>query len=282
MPAPADIVLPVTLAALGAGLGAVLGTVLGRVVPLFHAYEYDPDDDSGPPPPTCPHCGGTVPWPRWSALPVRFVTTGRCPGCGTTVRSPRTVAVLAAVVLAVLGVTGSGALPGGAGAPAPMWAPLELVAFGFFGLWGVLLAVIDARTHRLPNPLVLPAYPVALALLVAAAATTPGGGRALLSALAGMAALAAGYWLLWFIHPAGMGWGDVKLSGLLGLYLGWTGLGTVLSGTFVAFLLSASYGLVLIALRRATRKSQIPFGPFMILGALGVIVAGDPLPALLG
>ncbi|RCV56694.1 prepilin peptidase [Marinitenerispora sediminis] len=273
MPAPVDFLLPVALAA----LGAVLGVVLGRVVPLFHAYEYRPDDDSGPPPPTCPHCGGTVPWARWAALPARFAASGRCPACGLAVRSPAVVAVLTAVVLAVLGAAASGSIAGG-----PVRSPSEVAAFAFLGVWGVLLAVIDARTHRLPNPLVLPAYPVALALLGAAAATTPGGGAALRSALIGMAALWACYWLLWFIYPAGMGWGDVKLSGLLGLYLGWTGLGAVASGTFVAFLLSACYGLVLIALRRATRRSQLPFGPFMILGALGVIVAGDPLPALLG
>ncbi|WP_236700699.1 hypothetical protein [Allosalinactinospora lopnorensis] len=72
------------------------------------------------------------------------------------------------------------------------------------------------------------------------------------------------------------------MAGLLGLYLGWNGLGSVISGTFLAFLLSAVFGLTLIAMGRATRKSQIPFGPFMVIGAFAVIITGDPLPLLLG
>jgi leader peptidase (prepilin peptidase) / N-methyltransferase len=54
-------------------------------------------------------------------------------------------------------------------------SPAELAALSFFALWGVLLTLIDARVHRLPNRLVLTSYPVALALLAVAAATTPVG-----------------------------------------------------------------------------------------------------------
>ncbi|GLU45996.1 prepilin peptidase [Nocardiopsis ansamitocini] len=258
--------LPDILVVLGlAVLGGALALPVGRVVPLFQRYEPDPADDSPPPPATYPGSGTPVAWRRWSPLPWRLVATGRGPD-GERVGAPSTVVVTTAVAFAVLGVR------------APDWSAVELVAFCFLALWGAVLAVIDTRTHRLPNPLVLPAYPIALALLALAAVTTPGGPGHAVDALIGMAALSACYWLLWFIYPAGMGWGDVKLSGLLGLYLGWGGLGAVFSGTFAAFLLSASVGLVLIALGRAGRKTPIPFGPFMIAGALAVAVLGDPLP----
>ncbi|GAB3205771.1 prepilin peptidase [Marinactinospora thermotolerans] len=261
-----SVVLPALALAL---LGGLLGAVAGRVVPLFRAYEPVPDGSQGPPPPQCPHCGTRVPWPRWTPLPARFALTGRCADCATAVRAPAVVGVTAAAVLGGLAL-----LPGR--------SAVEIPAFAFLGVVGVVLAVVDARTHRLPNPLVLPAYPVALALLGAAALAVPDGGGRMLTALAGMAGVAAFYWVLWFIHPAGMGWGDVKLSGLLGLYLGWCSLGSAVSGTFAAFLFSACYGLVLIALGRATRRSRIPFGPFMIAGAFAVIALGDPQPALLG
>ena len=99
-----------------------------------------------------------------------------------------------------------------------------LPAFCFLGAVGVALAFIDARYQRLPDALTLLSYPVALVLLGAAALAVPDGGRRFVVALIGLAAA----WLLFLIqaliYPAGIGWGDVKLSGVLGLYLGWLGV----------------------------------------------------------
>lgn len=64
-----------------------------------------------------------------------------------------------------------------------------------------------------------------------------------------------------------MGFGDVKLGGVLGLYLGWYGWEEAVVGGFAAFILGAVVGVVAIALFGATRKSMIPFGPFMLAGA---------------
>jgi leader peptidase (prepilin peptidase) / N-methyltransferase len=75
------------------------------------------------------------------------------------------------------------------------------------------------------------------------------------------------------VYPAGIGWGDVKLSGLLGLYLGWIGLFALAIGLAAGFVLAALAGLALIAGGRATRKSQIAFGPYMLAGSLAVIIA---------
>jgi hypothetical protein len=97
-----------------------------------------------------------------------------------------------------------------------------LPAFCYLAGIGVPLAVIDARCQRLPDALTLPSYPVALALLGFAALLLPDGAGHFLGALAGLA-LACGLFLLQvLLYPAGLGWGDVKLSGLLA---GWAGAG---------------------------------------------------------
>ena len=107
-----------------------------------------------------------------------------------------------------------------------------LPAFCYLAGIGVPLAVIDARCQRLPDALTLPSYPVALALLGFAALLLPGGAGHFRGALAGMALAWAVFLLQVLLYPAGLGWGDVKLAGLLGLYLGWLG-GAWLGGSWL-------------------------------------------------
>lgn len=174
------------------------------------------------------------------------------------------------------------------------WPPAAVTAAAFAGLWlrlgaspvlpaflllaavGVPLAFIDARHRRLPDVLTLPSYPAALVLLAVAAPFVPAGGRRLVYAAIGLAAAWLFFALLSFISPGGIGWGDVKLSGVLGLYLGWAGLSALIAGLLGAFLLAAVTGIGLIIARRATRRSQIPFGPFLIASTLAVLFAASP------
>jgi leader peptidase (prepilin peptidase) / N-methyltransferase len=159
-----------------------------------------------------------------------------------------------------------------------------LPAFCYLAGVGVLLAVVDARCQRLPDALTLPSYPVALALLGFAALLLPDGAAHFLSALAGLG-LAWGVFLLQvLLYPAGLGWGDVKLAGLLGLYLGWLGgswldQGTLVAGLFLGYLFAAAAGLALIAARRATRKSRLPFGPYLLAGTLTAILLSSLITA---
>ena len=148
-----------------------------------------------------------------------------------------------------------------------------LPAFLLLAALAPVLTVIDLRWRLLPDPLTLPACPAAALLLAAGALAIPGGARHFLAALAGLAVAWLFFALLALIHPAGLGWGDVKLSGVLGLYLGWLGAAAVAAGLLGAFVLAALAGLGLIAAGRATRKSQIPFGPFMLVSAIAVIAA---------
>ncbi|MFH8471592.1 prepilin peptidase [Streptomyces sp. NPDC018000] len=150
----------------------------------------------------------------------------------------------------------------------------ELAVWLLLAPVGVLLAAIDRRVHRLPDRLTLPAA-VAAVVLLGAAALLPEHGGSWLSALLGGAALGAFYFLLFLINPNGMGFGDVKLALSLGVALGWYGWAVVFAGGFAGFLLGALYGFGLMVLKRAGRKTGIPFGPFMITGALlGILLGG--------
>jgi len=145
-------------------------------------------------------------------------------------------------------------------------------AFCALAAGGVPLAFFDARTSRLPNVVTLPAYPVSLALLGAAALQAGGTGR-FVHALIGMAVAVAFFAVLLLVSPAGIGMGDVKLAGPLGAYLGWLGATAFAAGLMAAWLLAALTGLGLLLAHRATRKTQIPFGPFLIAATLAVVLA---------
>lgn len=151
--------------------------------------------------------------------------------------------------------------------------PLVL-ALLMFVVNGARLAWIDARSHLLPNRIILPWYPMALVLLGLAGALA-GQWHAVLRLVLAAAALFAFYLLLHLIQPSGMGLGDVKLAGVLGMYLGYLGWEHLLLATMATFVLGALFGLLLMALRRATRKSSLAFGPFMVIGAAAaLLVAG--------
>lgn len=149
----------------------------------------------------------------------------------------------------------------------------ELAVWLLLAPAGVLLTIVDFRVQRLPDVLTLPLAALALALLGAAAVLPEHAGRwrtALLAALV----LGAGYFLLFLVNPDGMGFGDVKLAPVLGAVLGWYGWGTVVLGTFTGFLLAGLYGLALVLTRGATRRTAIPFGPFLIAGAYAGLLMG--------
>ncbi|MFH0516510.1 prepilin peptidase [Streptomyces sp. M41] len=137
---------------------------------------------------------------------------------------------------------------------------------------GVLLAVVDLRVHRLPDLLTLPLAGAALALL-GLVALVPEHAGDWPTALWGALALGAGYYVLYRINPGGMGFGDVKLALGAGAVLGWYGWPAVMLGTFAAFLSGALYGWTLVLVRRAGRRTAIPFGPFLIGGAfIGLLI----------
>ena len=149
-----------------------------------------------------------------------------------------------------------------------------LPAFLYLMAVGLALALIDVDTKRLPNVMTLPSYGVG-GVLLTVAALVDGEPKRLLYMLFGALAMFAFYYVLWFI--GGMGYGDVKLAGVLGGYLGYLGLGEWIIGTFAGFLVGGVVSVLLVVRGKAGRKTRVPHGPFMLLGALLAIVAGQPL-----
>ncbi len=137
----------------------------------------------------------------------------------------------------------------------------------------VLLARVDLAVRRLPDVLTVPAA-AGTPLLLGVAALLPGHAGSWPRALLGGLVLGAGYFALLLANPAGMGLGDVKLAPTLGLVLGWYGWPVLFVGTFLGFALGGVTGLVLLAARRADRRTAIAFGPFMLAGAFFAVLLG--------
>ena len=164
-------------------------------------------------------------------------------------------------------------------AVAAVSAGVAMAAFTYLAAVSAILWAVDVRTHRLPNRVILPSYAVGIVLLVSAAALAADPAR-LVRALVGMLLLFAGYFLLRCASPTSLGGGDVKLAGLLGLYLGWLGWEPLLVATATAFLIGGVQAIILLARRRGNRRTRIPFGPAMIGGAW-VAIAAIVLPTVL-
>jgi len=148
-----------------------------------------------------------------------------------------------------------------------LWVPLVPVS--------VALAVVDWRTRLLPTAVIRPTYAVLVVLVLAGWAVT-GDTDAVVRAALGWLVAGGLYGLLWLIYPRGLGFGDVRLAGVLGIALGWVGWGAVLVGVYAGFLLGGILGGLLSVLRIVDRKG-FPFGPFMLLGALVGLLWGEPI-----
>lgn len=142
----------------------------------------------------------------------------------------------------------------------------------------VALGVIDLHTHLLPSRIVIPALVVTLAL-VGVVWVVDRDTEALVRALVGMVATRSFFWLLWLVRSAGMGFGDVRLSAVLGLALGHLGWGELLVGVYSGFLVFGVPGLVVALVRRDRQllRTAFPFGPSMLTGALVGVALGSLL-----
>jgi leader peptidase (prepilin peptidase)/N-methyltransferase len=155
------------------------------------------------------------------------------------------------------------------------WTPI-LGAWAYLTAVCLVLGYVDARTRLLPTQLIAPSYAVVAALVVAAALADESV-DGLRGAVLGWLVMGGFYFVMWRVGPPGLGYGDVRLSGLLALCLGYLGWGPLLTGLYSGFLLGGATSAALIVARRVTLKTSIPFGPFMMLGALVGLVWGGAL-----
>lgn len=249
--------LVIVLVVLGLCVGSFLNVVIHRV----------PRGESLVSPPShCPSCGRPIRARHNVPVLGWLVLRGRCADCRIPISVRYPLVELGTGLL--FGAVGWRllALDLGAAAPAYLW----------FVSVGVALALIDLDLRRLPNAIVLPSYPV-LAVLLTAASAIRGEWWPLARAGLGTAVLFGFYLLLVLAYPAGMGWGDVKLAGVLGGMLGYLSWSALLVGAFGGFVLGAAAGVLVMSAGRGGRRTALPFGPFMIAGALLAIFVADPI-----
>jgi leader peptidase (prepilin peptidase)/N-methyltransferase len=243
------------------GLCAVLGLLIGSFLNVV-IHRVPRGQSVSSPPSACPRCGQRIK-PR-DNIPVLswLLLRGHCRHCAAPIsgRYPIVEAATGAMFAAL----------------AAFYDDARLPALLYLGALGLALALIDLEHQRLPFILTVPALPITAALLV-----IPGvrDGWSPLGSAVGCAAIWGGFiGLLWALTAGrGMGFGDVALAPTLGLMLGWVGWGAGVIGLFASFAGGALIGVLLIAVGRAGRKSAVPFGPFLILGAAIGLIVGQPI-----
>ena len=241
--------------------GLVIGSFLNVVI-----YRVPRDESIARPPSHCPSC--STPLAPYDNIPVLsyLILRGKCRHCRATisVRYPLVEALTGALF---------------ASAAVRFGYHLELAAYCVLAAFLVALSGIDLDTRLLPRRIVYLGTATGVVLL-GAAAGVGGTGRPVVDAAIGAAVGFGALFLVHFVSPQGMGFGDVRLAGMLGLYLGFLGVAHVGVGLFAGFVLGAVVGLALMGLGRAGRRSRIPFGPFLAAGAWVAVLWGDPLVRL--
>ncbi|MDR2253665.1 MAG: prepilin peptidase [Bifidobacteriaceae bacterium] len=256
---------PETLDALALGAAAGIG---GLVIGSFLTVVVSrvPDSENLMRRSACPKCGEAIRARDNIPLVSWLLLRGRCRGCGERISALYPAVELATAVLFVLA--------------ALYIRPLAVVpAYLYAAAIGVALTAIDARTRRLPDAIVYPSYPV-LAVLLTLGSWASGDWSALARGAIGALALLVGYGALVLVAPRGMGLGDAKLAGLVGLVLAYQSWGVFAVGALGAFLLGALWGIGVIVRTRGGRRTAIPFGPWMCAGAVVGLAVGAPLWAV--
>lgn len=244
--------------ALSAVYGLIFGSFLNVVI-----HRVPKGESVSKPRSRCPDCEAEIAWhdnvPVFSWLRLG----GKCRQCSVRI-SPRYPAVelitAAGFVAMALSIGAKWVLP----------------AYLLFAAVLVTLSAIDIDTRTIPNRILYPAGFTG-ALLLVAGGLLDADAVALAWAAAGGVLGFAILFTIWFVAPGGMGYGDVRLAGYLGMHLGYLSLGHVALGLFAGFLFGAMSGVVLLLGARRDRKTKIPFGPYLAMGAVVAVVFGDPL-----
>lgn len=257
---PGGWLLIIFAALFGLVIGSFLNVVIWRV-PRGESVVH--------PPSRCPQCDSGIKW--YDNIPVLswLLLRAKCRTCKAPIAGRYAlVETLTGALFALIAVKFAGTIYSGGDL-------LALLPYLYLTAIGVALAFIDLDTHKLPNKIVLPSYPVLAVLLVLATWGTGWEWGTVWRFVLGGLALYVFYFVLCIV--GGMGFGDVKLAGLLGASLAWLGWEYVIIGGFLPFILGGLYSLGLIILKRAGRKDGIPFGPWMLLGWFIALFIATPL-----
>ncbi|MGA3353185.1 MAG: prepilin peptidase [Acidimicrobiales bacterium] len=247
-----------TVEAVAGVFGLVIGSFVGVVVDRVPRKE-----SIVSPPSHCVACAAPI--RAYDNIPVvsYALLRGRCRACGAHIPPRDAILEVGTGALFVLL----------AWRLASAW---ELPAFCLLAASFVAISAIDVEHMRIPSPIVYATAGIGAPLLVLASAGTHDW-TALLSALIGGAAAFAAFFALFFAVPKGIGFGDVRLAGLCGAFLGWFGYRYVVVGFLVGFIVAGVPAVVLLAMGKVQRRTQIPFGPFLAAGTIITVLVGPPL-----
>jgi leader peptidase (prepilin peptidase)/N-methyltransferase len=238
--------------------GLVIGSFIGVVVDRLPRQE-----SIVSPPSHCVACSAPV--RAYDNIPVvsYVVLRGRCRACGARIPPRDALLELGIGILFVLlawRLTSAWALPA--------YCVLAAAVVG--------ISAIDVEHMRIPSTLVYSTAVLGAPLLVLASAGTHRW-SALLGALIGGAVAFAAFFTLFFAVPKGIGFGDVRLAGLCGGFLGWMGYREVIVGFLISFIVAGVPAAVLLAMHKVNRRTQIPFGPFLAAGTVITVLFGAPV-----
>lgn len=251
--------LAVIVGILGLAVGSFLNVVIYRV-PREESIMY--------PASHCPTCGTAIKARHNVPVLAWLMLRGRCAECREhiSLRYPLVEAGTATLFVAITLRFG---------------LSVQLPAYLYLAAVGIVLAMIDFDMNRLPDTIVLPSYVVALLLLMPAGAVTADWTRSA-RALAGMAALLGMYFALTIAYPRLTSLGDVKVAGLVGLYLGWLSWSAIMIGALLSFVIAAGGGSAMAATHRAPRAIAVPLGLSLITATVLSVFIAAPLATWYG
>lgn len=152
--------------------------------------------------------------------------------------------------------------------PVYWWSAVLLIFVALaYTAFALMLSVIDIKKHRLPDKIVLPMYPVLGLPLLTVHWIDGNNDLANKTGFAGMFLLGC-YWVLRKLSRNALGFGDVKLAGALGIVMGFFSPINLLWGTLLTFVSAGVFSLILLMRKKASLKTHIAFGPFMLLGTM--------------
>jgi leader peptidase (prepilin peptidase)/N-methyltransferase len=242
--------------AVAAVLAGIFGAIIGSFLNVV-AYRLPRGESLSHPPSRCPNCGAPV--KPYDNIPVLswLLLRGRCRNCGNPISARYPIVEAGTGLLCALVV-----IVKGAEAEAIIGIVLVFIL--------VPVTLIDLDTTTIPNKITYPGFVVGVILVAVLLGTDE-----LVESLIASAAAGGFLFVAWFLYPRGMGLGDVKLAFVMGIYLG----KAVAPAMFVAFIAGALVGGVIIARMGVAqgRKAGIPFGPWLALGGVVGLLAGDEI-----
>ena len=236
-------------------LAGILGAIVGSFLNVV-AYRLPRGESLAHPPSRCPNCGAPV--QPYDNVPVLswLLLRGRCRNCKEPISARYPLVEAGTALLCALVVVAKGA-----DADAVIGIVLVLML--------VPITLIDLDHRIIPNKITYPGFVLGVVLIAVLDTDS------LVEHLIASAAAGGFLFVAWFLYPRGMGLGDVKLAFVLGIYLG----RAVAPAMFTALIAGTLIGAIIIARVGAEkgRKTAIPFGPYLALGGLVGLFAGDAI-----